>query len=102
MSNVANHCIRNNSVPPTYAYIGAYINFSFVTKIISLSNAAYGLLRRLKREKESFSDVVLRIAKGERKPLMDFAGKWEGDDADEVLKTVLREREAVTARNIRM
>lgn len=34
-----------------------------MTKVVQLSDEAYGLLRGLKRPDESFSDVVLRIGR---------------------------------------
>jgi len=74
-----------------------------MTKVISLSEEAYKVLKGLKRRGESFSDVVVRIAKTtEPKPLLEFAGEWEGDDIDEVFEKVLRDREATTTREYRI
>ncbi len=42
-----------------------------MTKTISLSNDAYDLLRKHKREHESFSDAVKRLATS-RTPLVDL------------------------------
>lgn len=70
-----------------------------MTKVISLSEEAYKTLKKLKRSGESFSDIIVRLIKGvEAKPLDEFAGKWVGNDADEVLKNILRERETTTPR----
>jgi predicted CopG family antitoxin len=65
-----------------------------MTKIISLSNEAYQKLKNSKRPGESFSDVVLRVV-GERKKksLLEFSGKWAGDDANDVLSQIMKERE---------
>ena len=50
-----------------------------MTKVISLSDEAYSTLKSLKKDKESFSEIVIRIAVNEKKrPISDFAGKWEG------------------------
>ncbi len=72
-----------------------------MTKVISLSDEAYRALKRLKREGESFSDVVLRLIRGsETRPLTDFSGRWVGDDIEEVFKRVLDERERAEARGV--
>jgi len=70
-----------------------------MTKVISLSDEAYRALKKLKREGESFSDVVLRLIRGlETRPLTDFSGRWVGDDIEEVFKRVLDERERAEER----
>jgi len=75
-----------------------HIDF-FMTKVISLSNEAYQTLKKSKRSGESFSDVVLRIAKKKKKKsLLEFSGKWVGDDIDEVFKQVMKDREQTTSR----
>jgi predicted CopG family antitoxin len=72
-----------------------------MTKVISLSEKAYATLRKRKRQNESFSDVVLRIAgERERKSILDFAGAWKGDDIDAVFSVVKRDRERATSRKI--
>ena len=74
-----------------------------MTKVISLSNEAYQTLKKLKNSGESFSDVVLRVA-GERKKksLLEFSGKWAGDDIDEVFLQVKKDREQSASRHIGM
>jgi len=70
-----------------------------MTKVISLSQKAYEALKRQKRQNESFSDVVLRMTRGaEPSSIIGFAGRWSGDDADDVLQFVMREREAASVR----
>ena len=74
-----------------------------MTKVVSLSKKAYQTLKDLKRPDESFSDVVLRVA-GERKKksLLEFSGKWVGDDIDEVFLQVKKDREQSASRHTGM
>ncbi len=70
-----------------------------MTKVISLSEKAYQTLKGMKKTGESFSDVVLRVADKEKKrSIMEFAGCWKGDDADEVLAEIMKDRENVKSR----
>jgi len=70
-----------------------------MTKVISLSEKAYEVLKKMKREGESFSDVVLRLSKkGSKRPLSAYAGRWSGDDAEAVYEKVKQEREKAAAR----
>jgi len=72
-----------------------------MTKVISLSERAYGTLKRLKRPNESFSELVLRMAgQKERRSLLEFAGAWKGDDIDRVYSQVMKDRERSTSRRI--
>lgn len=52
------------------------------TKTISLSEDAYERLRAMKREGESFSDVVRRLTAGVR--LTEFHGALSAETADEL------------------
>ena len=45
-------------------------------KTITISVEAYEALLRLKKPKESFTDVILRLTS--KKSLLEFAGKWKG------------------------
>jgi predicted CopG family antitoxin len=49
-----------------------------VTKTITITKEAYGALARDKRNKESFSEVILRThkRKGTVEDIMKFAGAW--------------------------
>ena len=61
-------------------------------KTITISIEAYEALLKLKRPGESFSDVILKLAK--KRSLLDLAGVWR-DVSDEELEKVLKEiREA--------
>jgi predicted CopG family antitoxin len=79
-----------------------YIAF-LMTKVISLSEKAYETLKSMKRPGESFSDVVIRVAsKEKKKSIFEFAGTWKGDDADEVLAQIMKDRERVKSREFGM
>jgi len=75
----------------------------FMTKIISLSEDAYRILKRMKMGNESFSDVVIRITRdGGKRSLLESAGKWEGDDIGKIFKEILGERERAASRKVRI
>lgn len=79
-------------------YMHMYIVFA-MTKVISLSEKAYETLKGMKKSGESFSDVVIRVASKERKKsILEFAGTWKGDDADEVLAQIMKDRDRVKPR----
>ena len=61
-------------------------------KTVTLSEDAYAALSSLKREVESFSDVVRRLTRKNR-PLLDFAGDWKDVPAD-VMRDYLQFLEA--------
>ena len=72
-----------------------------MTKVISLSEKAYETLKEMKKPGESFSDVVLRVAiEKKKKSLLEFSGKWVGDDADVVLAQIMKDRERSTSRQV--
>ncbi len=74
---------------------------SAMTKVISLSEKAYETLKGMKKPGESFSDVVLRVANDKKKKsLLEFSGKWSGDDADEVLAQIMKDREQSASRKV--
>jgi len=53
-------------------------------KTITISEEAYGMLAGLKREGESFTQVIKRVVEDvRRRPLSSFSGRWEGS-ADEI------------------
>ena len=51
--------------------------FIMVTKTITITEDAYGAIKRLKRESESFSDLFLRIGK-KQITVKDLIGVCEG------------------------
>ncbi len=72
-----------------------------MTKVISLSNEAYKTLKDSKRLGESFSDVVLRVVgEKKKKSLLEFSGKWVGDDIDEVFAQIKKDRERSVSRQV--
>jgi len=74
-----------------------------MTKVISLSNEAYQTLKKLKNSGESFSDVVLRVVGDKKKKsILEFSGKWVGDDIDEVFLQVQKDREQSASRQTGM
>ena len=74
-----------------------------MTKVISLSEKAYETLKSMKKPGESFSDVVIRVAnKEKKKSLLEFAGTWKGDDANDVLAQIMKDRERVKSREFEM
>jgi Uncharacterized conserved protein len=59
-------------------------------KTITISLEAYEALRRLKRPGESFSDVILRLARSQP-DLSELAGAWSDvpeEEAEEILKSI--------------
>ena len=64
-----------------------------VTKTITITEDAYGSLKRLQEEDESFSETIRRIAK--RRSLNEFFGVLSGDSGERVEKAI-RERRKET------
>ena len=73
-----------------------------MTKVISLSDAAYSKLKAAKRTGESFSDVTLRVLK--QKPLSDFSGVWNisDEEATRIKEKLRRERKEFKLREVRI
>jgi len=72
-----------------------------MTKVISLSDDAYSGLKTLKREGESFSDVVNRMVSG-KKDIMEFAGKWPGgrEELDRIERIIYEDRKRFKLRKV--
>ncbi|MDI6721178.1 MAG: antitoxin VapB family protein [Candidatus Aenigmarchaeota archaeon] len=72
-----------------------------MTKVISLSDEAYTELEKLKNAKDSFSDVVIRLSKKEKRPLSDFFGKWSDKESlDWLEKSIKRTRKETKMRDV--
>lgn len=72
-----------------------------MTRVISLSDEAYDELKKLKKEGESFSDVVIKITVTEKKPLTDFFGKWPvKGELDRIEKELKQERKKARMRSV--
>lgn len=72
-----------------------------MTKVISLSDDAYDLLKGLKQSGDSFSDVVRRVGKEtKKKSIMHFAGIWKDKpDIDRAFKQVAKDRKKFKTRD---
>ncbi len=66
-----------------------------VVKTITITEEAYRSLKARKAGEESFSDVILRLAK--RRPLRDFVGILSPESAD-AIRTAIDEDRAVRRR----
>lgn len=74
-----------------------------MTKIVSLSEKAYEALEKLKRDSESFSDVVRRLASEEEfKSLLPFAGKRVGDDLGKIFERITEDRMKSASSEVRL
>jgi predicted CopG family antitoxin len=56
-----------------------------MTKTITISDDAYEVLSRNKNEGESFSDVILRLAR--KRTIKELAGVWGDWDYDDMKET---------------
>jgi len=81
-------------------YNCAYIQIHMGTKTISIKDEVYDLLRRLKREDESFGDVISRLARAEAVDLEEFFGLLEDrtERLDGLAEDVRRIRELAKLR----
>lgn len=64
---------------------------SMATKNISISVEAYNRLAKLKKENESFTELISRITR--KSKLDDFFGIWSKEQADEIEENIKKNRE---------
>ena len=61
-------------------------------KSVSLNIEAYELLKKIKKENESFSDVIIRLIKQpDIKEILNYFGSMEDDLPDDTLKEFIKE-----------
>ncbi|HIH26471.1 MAG TPA: hypothetical protein HA256_00435 [Methanoregulaceae archaeon] len=60
------------------------------TKTINIKDSAYQALKSMKREGESFSDVILRLTQGERRNVTEFVRSLSPDIREEIASSVIR------------
>lgn len=65
----------------------------YLVKMVSLSNDAYAILSGLKRQEESFSKVVVRLANHEspNKSILDCFGAWGTEGGDKETQRIIDE-----------
>jgi predicted CopG family antitoxin len=71
--------------------------FLNMAKTITISEEAYKLLLNEKRVGESFSDVIIRLIKSNKKNIMDYAGIW-ADISDEEVSKLFKDLEKMWER----
>jgi len=73
-------------------------------KTLTISEDAYNALARMKGEKESFTEVILRIAKKKRDgTLMDYLKSLKPDEEfAETLEEIIKERRTISLNAARL
>ncbi|PIZ82938.1 hypothetical protein COX97_02365 [Candidatus Pacearchaeota archaeon CG_4_10_14_0_2_um_filter_05_32_18] len=72
--------------------------YVYMTKVISISDEAYGRLKRLKNEK-SFSEIIVELSNKKNEiDLMSFAGSLSEKEADKIKKEIYSERKMPSRR----
>jgi len=67
--------------------------YSMATKTITLTDEAYERLREMKRDDESFTDVVLRVTGSDRDVMKGF-GSWADTDLRDAVEATRNELDA--------
>ena len=72
--------------------------YTYMTKVISISDEAYRTLKRLKNEK-SFSEIIVELSNKKTEiDLMSFAGSLTEKEADKIKKEIYSERKMPSRR----
>lgn len=72
--------------------------YVLMTKVISISDEAYGILKKLKVNK-SFSEIIIDVTKERNKDnLMKFAGSISNEDGEKIKKEIYEERKIFSRR----
>ena len=82
-----------------YTQIHTYTHTQMGTKTISIMDDAYEILKRNKKEGESFSDVIRRTMP--KKDIMKFAGRWKDIDTEKMKKDIQKLRKQSTMELLR-
>ena len=74
-----------------------------MAKVISLSEEAYRQMKLNKNPGESFSDVVMRTLKQNKRPLRYFLGKWPGthEEAERMKQMIYEDRKKFKTREVK-
>ncbi|MFQ6088540.1 MAG: antitoxin VapB family protein [Candidatus Methanofastidiosia archaeon] len=72
-------------------------------KTITISEEAYNALKRLKNGRESFTDVILKLAKKRKKNLLEVIENIEwNEDEISALDEVLKERKGIVIKKVEL
>ena len=71
--------------------------YTYMTKVISISDEAYEGLKRLKNG-FSFSKIIITLTKMKIANIVDFAGAWDKTEAERILKELEEERKIKSRR----
>lgn len=72
-----------------------------MTKVISLSDEAYNILKRLKANK-SFSEIVIEITKEKSgDDIMKYAGTLSDEEGERMIKEVYSDRKKLKSRRFK-
>ena len=72
-------------------------------KTLTISEEAYDALAELKKEGESFTELIKRITQPfKKKKLHDFVGVMAGEEFDDFEKEVLQVRHSMNSRSMRL
>jgi len=72
--------------------------YTYMTKVISISDEAYEELSRIK-DGSSFTEIIIELTKEKKKKsIMDLAGAWKNIDTDKIKGEIYKERKISSRR----